>query len=31
MANWFINASYFVVAVVFIIGLKAMSSPVTAC
>ena len=30
MANWFINASYFVVAVVFIIGLKAMSSPVTA-
>ena len=30
MANWFIHASYFVVAVVFILGLKAMSSPVTA-
>ena len=30
MANWFIQASYFVVAVVFILGLKAMSSPVTA-
>ncbi|MCV2218928.1 NAD(P)(+) transhydrogenase (Re/Si-specific) subunit beta [Thauera sp. Sel9] len=30
MANWFIQASYFIVAVVFILGLKAMSSPVTA-
>ena len=30
MANGFIQASYFAVAVVFIIGLKAMSSPVTA-
>ncbi|ATE59134.1 NAD(P)(+) transhydrogenase (Re/Si-specific) subunit beta [Thauera sinica] len=30
MLNWFIQASYFVVAVVFILGLKAMSSPVTA-
>ena len=30
MANWFIHASYFVVAVVFFLGLKAMSSPVTA-
>ncbi len=29
-ANWFVNATYFVAAVVFIIGLKAMSSPVTA-
>jgi NAD(P) transhydrogenase subunit beta len=30
MANVFIQASYFAVAVVFILGLKAMSSPVTA-
>ena len=30
MANGFIQASYFAVAVVFILGLKAMSSPVTA-
>ena len=30
MVNGFIQASYFVVAVVFILGLKAMSSPVTA-
>jgi H+-translocating NAD(P) transhydrogenase subunit beta len=29
-SNWFINASYFGVALVFILGLKAMSSPVTA-
>ncbi|PTD96967.1 NAD(P)(+) transhydrogenase (Re/Si-specific) subunit beta [Pseudothauera lacus] len=29
-AKWFIDASYFAVAVVFILGLKAMSSPVTA-
>ncbi|THF67399.1 NAD(P)(+) transhydrogenase (Re/Si-specific) subunit beta [Pseudothauera nasutitermitis] len=29
-AQWFIDASYFAVAVVFILGLKAMSSPVTA-
>ena len=29
-SNWFINASYFAVTLVFIIGLKAMSSPVTA-
>ncbi|HRP75763.1 MAG TPA: NAD(P)(+) transhydrogenase (Re/Si-specific) subunit beta [Rhodocyclaceae bacterium] len=29
-SNWFVNASYFVAAVVFILGLKAMSSPVTA-
>ncbi|MBW7861627.1 MAG: NAD(P)(+) transhydrogenase (Re/Si-specific) subunit beta [Rhodocyclaceae bacterium] len=29
-SNWFINASYFAVALVFILGLKAMSSPVTA-
>ncbi len=28
--NWFIQASYFAVAVVFILGMKAMSSPVTA-
>ncbi len=30
MVNGFIQASYFAVAVVFILGLKAMSSPVTA-
>lgn len=30
MADWFIQTSYFIVAVVFILGLKAMSSPVTA-
>ncbi|KAI5912715.1 NAD(P)(+) transhydrogenase (Re/Si-specific) subunit beta [Thauera sp. 2A1] len=30
MVNGFIQASYFIVAVVFILGLKAMSSPVTA-
>ncbi|MDX5446222.1 MAG: NAD(P)(+) transhydrogenase (Re/Si-specific) subunit beta, partial [Zoogloeaceae bacterium] len=30
MLNGFIQFSYFVVAVVFILGLKAMSSPVTA-
>jgi NAD(P) transhydrogenase subunit beta len=30
MTNWFVSAAYFVVAVVFILGLKAMSSPVTA-
>ncbi|ANQ84170.1 NAD(P)(+) transhydrogenase (Re/Si-specific) subunit beta [Azoarcus olearius] len=29
-AKWFIDASYFAVAVVFILALKAMSSPVTA-
>ena len=29
-SNWFVSASYFAVAVVFILGLKAMSSPVTA-
>lgn len=29
-SNWFINASYFAVTLVFILGLKAMSSPVTA-
>lgn len=29
-SNWFVSAAYFAVAVVFIIGLKAMSSPVTA-
>ncbi|MBI4756584.1 MAG: NAD(P)(+) transhydrogenase (Re/Si-specific) subunit beta [Betaproteobacteria bacterium] len=29
-AKWFIDASYFIVAVLFILGLKAMSSPVTA-
>jgi NAD(P) transhydrogenase subunit beta len=29
-SNWFINASYFGVTLVFILGLKAMSSPVTA-
>ncbi len=29
-AKWFIDASYFAVAVVFILGLKAMASPVTA-
>ncbi|MDX5364471.1 MAG: NAD(P)(+) transhydrogenase (Re/Si-specific) subunit beta [Pseudazoarcus pumilus] len=29
-SNWFVSMAYFVVAVVFIIGLKAMSSPVTA-
>jgi NAD(P) transhydrogenase subunit beta len=29
-ANVFINASYFIVAVLFILGLKSMSSPVTA-
>ncbi len=28
--NWFVSASYFAVAVVFILGLKAMASPVTA-
>ena len=28
--SWFINIAYFIVAVVFILGLKAMSSPVTA-
>ncbi|MDX5446534.1 MAG: NAD(P)(+) transhydrogenase (Re/Si-specific) subunit beta [Zoogloeaceae bacterium] len=29
-SNWLVSMAYFVVAVVFIIGLKAMSSPVTA-
>ncbi len=29
-SNWFVNMAYFIVAVVFIIGLKAMASPVTA-
>ncbi len=29
-SNWFVNMAYFVVAVVFILGLKAMSSPVSA-
>ncbi|MBI1906825.1 MAG: NAD(P)(+) transhydrogenase (Re/Si-specific) subunit beta [Rhodocyclales bacterium] len=29
-SNWFINAAYFAVTLVFILGLKAMSSPVTA-
>ena len=29
-ASWFINLCYFVVAVVFILGLKAMASPATA-
>ena len=29
-SNWLVSIAYFVVAVVFIIGLKAMSSPVTA-
>src|SRR5690554_2391648 len=29
-ANWLVSMAYFVVAVVFILGLKAMSSPVTA-
>jgi len=28
--NWFVNMAYFIVAVVFILGLKAMASPVTA-
>ena len=28
--SWFIQASYFAVAVIFILGMKAMSSPVTA-
>jgi len=30
LVKWLIDASYFVVAVLFILGLKAMSSPVTA-
>lgn len=29
-SNWFINTSYFAVTLVFILGMKAMSSPVTA-
>ena len=29
-SNWFVNMAYFIVAVVFILGLKAMASPVTA-
>ena len=29
-SNWFVSMAYFIVAVVFILGLKAMSSPVTA-
>jgi NAD(P) transhydrogenase subunit beta len=29
-SNWFVSMAYFVVTVVFILGLKAMSSPVTA-
>ncbi|MCK2088854.1 NAD(P)(+) transhydrogenase (Re/Si-specific) subunit beta [Thauera aromatica] len=29
-SNWFVSMAYFIVAVVFIIGLKAMASPVTA-
>ncbi|APR04721.1 NAD(P)(+) transhydrogenase (Re/Si-specific) subunit beta [Thauera chlorobenzoica] len=29
-SNWFVNMAYFVVAVVFILGLKAMASPVSA-
>lgn len=29
-SNWFVSMAYFVVAVVFILGLKAMASPVTA-
>ena len=29
-SNWFLSMAYFIVAVVFILGLKAMSSPVTA-
>src|SRR5690554_5156891 len=28
--NWYVNIVYFAVAIVFILGLKAMSSPVTA-
>ena len=29
-SNWFVSMAYFIVAVVFILGLKAMASPVTA-
>ncbi|MCK2126628.1 NAD(P)(+) transhydrogenase (Re/Si-specific) subunit beta [Thauera aromatica] len=29
-SNWFVSMAYFIVAVVFIVGLKAMASPVTA-
>jgi len=29
-SNWFVSATYFIVATIFILGLKAMSSPVTA-
>ena len=29
-SNWFVNMAYFIAAIVFIFGLKAMSSPVTA-
>ncbi len=29
-SNWFVNMAYFIAAVVFIFGLKAMASPVTA-
>ena len=29
-SNWFVNMAYFIAAVVFILGLKAMASPVTA-
>ena len=29
-SNWFVSMAYFIAAVVFILGLKAMSSPVTA-
>ena len=29
-SNWFVSMAYFIVAIVFILGLKAMSSPVTA-
>ncbi len=29
-SNWFVNMAYFIAAIVFIFGLKAMASPVTA-
>ncbi len=29
-SNWFVNMAYFIAAIVFILGLKAMASPVTA-
>ena len=28
--SWFVNASYFIAAVLFILGLKGMSSPLSA-